>query len=63
MARIPDDETLMAYVDEALPADEMRRIKAILDAYPDEQVRLLPFIVTQRTVARSRLGCGQFAPT
>jgi surface antigen len=37
----------MAYVDEALPADEMRRIKAILDAHPDEQARMLPFILTR----------------
>lgn len=47
MARLPDDETLMAYVDGALPDDDMRRIEAMVQADPDLRARLLPFELTR----------------
>lgn len=47
MARIPDDETLMAYVDGALPDADMRRIEALVQADPDLRARLLPFELTR----------------
>lgn len=47
MAKLPDDETLMAYVDGALSDAEMARIAALLDGNPELQARLLPFEVTR----------------
>lgn len=47
MARLPDDETLMAYVDGALPDREMQRINAMVQADPQLRARLLPFELTR----------------
>lgn len=47
MARLPDDETLMAYVDGALPDAEMRRIEAIVQTDASVRARLVPFELTR----------------
>ncbi len=47
MARLPDDETLMAYVDGALPEAEMRRIEAIVQTDGQVRARLVPFELTR----------------
>lgn len=47
MARHPDDETLMAYVDGALPDSDMQRIKAMVQSDPQLRARLLPFELTR----------------
>ena len=47
MARLPDDETLMAYVDGALPEAEMLRIAALMEVDPGLRARLLPFELTR----------------
>ena len=41
------DETLMAYVDEALPHAEMRRVEALVGRDPALAARLVPFAVTR----------------
>ena len=42
LARLPDDETLMAYVDGALPDPEMRRIEEIVQTEAKIRARGLP---------------------
>lgn len=47
MAKRPDDETLMAYVDGALPDTEMTRVASLLESNPELKARLLPFELTR----------------
>ena len=46
MENIPD-ETLMAYADDALPLDQMRRISALVARDPALAARLQPYVVTR----------------